>query len=427
MGITAATAAMLGAVVAVVAGTALAPAVLPPAHAAADEPGALAFEFGSLGRDAGEFTDIRDIAVGPNGRIVVADYGDGVEVFHPNGTFAFDIDGSYYRNVAVGPDGGIVACASVCDIFHPNGTFIVGFYMPRNSGSLNDVAVGPDGRIVLGTSGSRIGVFHPNGTLDFTFGELGQDAGEFGRGGVEGVGVDPNGFIFAHGNYWSSRDSHVWVFHPNGTFAGEFGHGRDVLYDVAFGPSGEVVLATNAPASTLRELAVFHPNGTSAFNVTYARDVAVGPTGMIVGTWEYKIRVFNGLGPADEWQPAWVFQPPPAASMPGAGVPYVPHAPAPSLTAVVPAFEFGSYGQGPGEFLAPHNIAFGPGGIIAVSDAENNRIQLFHPNGTFALEVGSRGSGPGEFAGPLGLTFGPNGLLAVSDVGNHRVQVFRVQ
>ena len=82
---------------------------------------------------------------------------------------------------------------------------------------------------------------------------------------------------------------------------------------------------------------------------------------------------------------------------------------------------------GPGEFLAPHNIAFGPGGVIAVSDATNHRIQLFHPNGTLAFELGSRGSGPGELIGPYGLAFGPNGLLAVSDVGNHRVQVFRIQ
>ena len=53
------TAAMLGAVVAAVAGAALGPAMLPPAHAAAGEPGTLAFSFGSIGgNNIGEFANI---------------------------------------------------------------------------------------------------------------------------------------------------------------------------------------------------------------------------------------------------------------------------------------------------------------------------------------------------------------------------------
>ena len=420
--ITTATAAMLGAVVAAVAGAALAPAVLPPAHAAAGEPGTLAFEFGSLGRDAGEFRSINDVAVGPNGRIAVADYKDGIEVFHPNGTFAFNVGGSTnYHSVAVGPDGGIAASAyGSLTTFHPNGTLNSWDGWP-SSGYVQDVTVGPDGRIVLGDSEGKVNVFHPNGTFDFSFGEFGTGVGEFG-GSVKSVAVAPNGFIAA----LDSRSRAVWVFHPNGTFAGELEHdfGSGYVYNIEFGPSGEVVIGAG-------KTHVLHPNGTSAFNITGVTpySMAFGPTGLIFGidNARYKISVFNGLGPADEWQPSWVFQPPPAPSLPGAGVPYVPPVQVPAINAVVPAFEFGSYGEGPGEFLAPHNIAFGPGGIIAVSDAENHRIQLFYPNGTFAIEVGSRGSGLGEFAGPLGLTFGPNGLLAVSDVGNHRVQVFRVQ
>ena len=91
------------------------------------------------------------------------------------------------------------------------------------------------------------------------------------------------------------------------------------------------------------------------------------------------------------------------------------------------AFEVGSYGSGPGEFRWPDNVAFGPGGIIAVSDWGNNRVNVFHPNGTFAHAFGSSGHGPGEFNRPFGIAFGPNGLLAVTDVGNHRVQFFYLE
>ena len=60
-------------------------------------------------------------------------------------------------------------------------------------------------------------------------------------------------------------------------------------------------------------------------------------------------------------------------------------------------------------------------------DLGNHRVQVFHPNGTFAFELGSRGHGPGQLFYPNGLAFGPNGLLAVADAGNHRIQVFRIR
>ena len=33
---------------------------------------------------------------------------------------------------------------------------------------------------------------------------------------------------------------------------------------------------------------------------------------------------------------------------------------------------------------------------MAVVDHSNHRIQVFHPNGTFAYQFGSYGQGPGE-------------------------------
>ena len=469
------TAAMLGAVVAAVAGAALAPAMLlPPAHAAAGEPGTLAFEAGVLyergkndREDPGVLSSVRDVAVGPDGHIFVANGRLSIEVFHPNGTSAYQLPDRSARIMAVGPD----VIVAPMRVYHPNGSSI--FFYDIHDVYPSDVAVGPDGRIVMGSGDSRIRVYHPNGTLDFMFGELGEDVGEFGRSGVRAVAVGPGGFIAAV----DAGSSAVLVFYPNGTFAGEFEHGLNrAITDIAFGPSGEAALASRNGTF------VFYSNGTSAFNVTSSYRVDIGPTGMVVGPTglvhgvavDGNVAVFNGIGPADEWQPPLLPRPPPATSPPGAAMPYAPpvrglplaggtlafefgsygQGPgeflAPYNIAFGPggviavsdvtnhriqlfhpngtfAFEFGSYGQGPGEFLAPYNIAFGPGGVIAVSDVTNHRIQLFHPNGTFAFELGSRGSGLGEFVGPYGLAFGPNGLLAVSDVGNHRVQVFRVQ
>ena len=85
--------------------------------------------------------------------------------------------------------------------------------------------------------------------------------------------------------------------------------------------------------------------------------------------------------------------------------------------------EFGSQGSGLGEFLVPHGIAEGPGGVIAVADILNNRVQVFYPNGTFAFQLGL--SGPSGYISYI--AFGSDGRLFVSDIKNHRVQVFRLQ
>ena len=44
---------------------------------------------------------------------------------------------------------------------------------------------------------------------------------------------------------------------------------------------------------------------------------------------------------------------------------------------------WGKKGKGPGEFNLPHNVALDSKGTVYVSDRENNRIQIFDPNGKF--------------------------------------------
>ncbi len=59
--------------------------------------------------------------------------------------------------------------------------------------------------------------------------------------------------------------------------------------------------------------------------------------------------------------------------------------------------EFGSPGDGPGEFQIVHSIAMAPGGRVLVADRDNNRIQIFSqsdysylgeiPSGALALDI----------------------------------------
>lgn len=63
-------------------------------------------------------------------------------------------------------------------------------------------------------------------------------------------------------------------------------------------------------------------------------------------------------------------------------------------------------------------------GFICVADSGNNRVQIFHPDGSFLRAFGSWGSGDAEFKGLEGVAIMSNGNILVCDRENHRVQVF---
>ncbi len=282
--------------------------------------GTFAFTFGSIPvRQQGEISSPADVAIGPDGRVYVADTGlSNIRVFHPNGTFAFPIgsrgggDGqfdSWPCDVAVGPDGRVyVADGGPVQVFHPNGTFAFPIGPPgRGGGHFTEpcgVAVGPDGRVYV-VDGGRVHVFQPDGpsafTFDFALGDafvsggwlfdwpdidLGPDGLIYLSGvregamafypngtrapftdpdpryGVGGVAVGPDGRVYVAGGGFSI----VRVLYPNGTLDFSFGsHGEGngqfrTPSGVAVGPDGRVYVAD----SDNGRVQVFHPNGTFA-------------------------------------------------------------------------------------------------------------------------------------------------------------------
>lgn len=53
-------------------------------------------------------------------------------------------------------------------------------------------------------------------------------------------------------------------------------------------------------------------------------------------------------------------------------------------------FSWGKKGNKPGEFCLPHCIDVDSKGLVYVADRENNRIQIFDPNGTFLKQITSK-------------------------------------
>ena len=83
---------------------------------------------------------------------------------------------------------------------------------------------------------------------------------------------------------------------------------------------------------------------------------------------------------------------------------------------------WGQRGEGPGELREPIGIVIS-GEEVFVSDAGNNRIQVFDLEGRFLRQFGSEGSGAGELGRPMHLGL-QGSTLFVSEYLNDRVQRF---
>jgi DNA-binding beta-propeller fold protein YncE len=86
--------------------------------------------------------------------------------------------------------------------------------------------------------------------------------------------------------------------------------------------------------------------------------------------------------------------------------------------------QWGGHGLEPGQFMRPRALAIDDDERIYVADSCNHRIQVFDTAGKLLKVWGTRGSAPGELSYPYDLAIGPDHSLYVCEYGNHRVQKF---
>jgi iron(III) transport system ATP-binding protein len=84
----------------------------------------------------------------------------------------------------------------------------------------------------------------------------------------------------------------------------------------------------------------------------------------------------------------------------------------------------GQYGRGPGQFIYPVDVVQDAAGNLYVGEyGGNDRIQKFTVEGKYLLEIGGPGTGDGQFDRPTGVVWHDRKIY-VSDAANNRVQVF---
>jgi YD repeat-containing protein len=87
---------------------------------------------------------------------------------------------------------------------------------------------------------------------------------------------------------------------------------------------------------------------------------------------------------------------------------------------------YGTKGTGNSEFVSPSQVACEPAGTdVYVVDKGNSRVQEFNGSGSFLEKFGVSGSGEGDFSAPVGIAVGPGGVVYVGDAGNNRISKWK--
>jgi DNA-binding beta-propeller fold protein YncE len=87
-------------------------------------------------------------------------------------------------------------------------------------------------------------------------------------------------------------------------------------------------------------------------------------------------------------------------------------------------FEWGKFGEGPGEFRYPGILAANEFNQIFVVDVLNTRVQVFDPFGKYISDIGSWGVLPGRLFRPKGVAIDKKNRVFVSDSYMGLIQVF---
>jgi DNA-binding beta-propeller fold protein YncE len=86
--------------------------------------------------------------------------------------------------------------------------------------------------------------------------------------------------------------------------------------------------------------------------------------------------------------------------------------------------QWGGHGYDPGQFLKPRSLVIDENDRLYVTDSCNHRIQVFDTQGKLLALWGGKGTKPGEMSYPYDIALGPDGNLYVCEWGNQRVQKF---
>jgi DNA-binding beta-propeller fold protein YncE len=211
---------------------------------------------------------------------------------------------------------------------------------------------------------------------------------------VVGVAIDSHGRVFV----FNRGDHPVMIFQQDGRFLCSWGEGQfDRPHGITIGLD-DAVYCTDDFGHTIQK---FTPDGKLLLRLgTRGQASNTGATSIDFRTIRYSGKPFHfptnvalsadgSIYVTDGYGNARVHKFSPAGEL---------------------LFSWGTPGDEPGQFGVPHGIAIDKAGMIFVADRENNRIQIFSPDGQFLREMR-------ELARPSQVTFDAVGNLFVAELG----------
>ena len=305
----------------------------------------LSRSWGSSGSGEGQFASPRGVAVGPDGRIYVADWNNHrIQVFEPDGTFVRQWGGvTGPWAITVSPGGLVYVTENTgyrIHVFNSDGTSVRTwgsngsgdgqFSMPKG------VALAPDGRIwVVDSGNNRIQIFEPDGTFVNKFGSSGSLSGQFDLPREIFITPDGTAYVADTGN------NRIQVFAPDGAFIRSWAHSAP--WAIAVARDGLAYVAHTG-------VKVYDMDGNLLHNWSATCAGVAAPTDgrlVITGYTNYNVQIFDRLYRAPGSGGA-IPLPAVLASEQRAGTPYLDidyailDADSPTVSVAVAAFEGGT-------------------------------------------------------------------------------------
>jgi DNA-binding beta-propeller fold protein YncE len=399
------------------------------------EAGAYLSQFGSKGTGNGQFTEPDGLAIS-EGEIYVVDHGNKrVEEFSPNGAYLnqFGSEGSGTgqfkepTEIAVNPNNPDIYVADESENrveeFSPAGKFLAEFGMwgtgPGQFQGSAGLAVNAGGDIYVSENyGDRVDEWVPPGAggahmlYSTQFGSAGSGSEQFNHPVMTAIDGE--------GDVWVTdfNNARVKKFSAQGKFLasyGSYGSGEgqfEAPTGIAINQGTGNAYVADCENSRIEELSstggyvrAFGSYGSEAGKLECPQGVKIDSSGdvWVADNHNDRIEEFNSSGGFLE--------------VIGWGVSDGKT----ELEVCKSGCKAGIAGSGNGQFSDPNDIAIS-GSDLYVADSGNHRIQELSTSGAYLAQFGSRGNGGGQFDYPESIATDASGHLYVVDYGNERVQ-----